>query len=122
VSGKSVAEVVQAQLDAYNAKDLHRLLETYAPDAGQYTLQGECLALGSAALKERFASRFAEPDLHARLVSRTVVGNVVADLEVVTRNFPEGPGTLELLCLYEVSDGLIRRATFVTGAKTLCTR
>ncbi|MBL8516953.1 MAG: nuclear transport factor 2 family protein [Betaproteobacteria bacterium] len=111
--------VIQRQLDAYNAKDLDALLATYAPDAEQHALHGALLAAGRDALRRRFAERFREPDLHARLLSRTLIGDVVADHEVITRNFPDGPGTLEMLCLYEVRDGLIRKATFATGAKTL---
>jgi hypothetical protein len=118
-SSPSPAEVVQAQLDAYNRKDVDALLRTYAPDAEQHVLHGELLARGHAQMRERFLARFAEPDLHARLVARSVVGNVVADTELITRNFPEGRGTLEMLCLYEVEGAVIRRASFVTGAKTL---
>jgi putative hydrolase of HD superfamily len=111
--------VVQAQLDAYNAKDIDALLATYAPDAEQYVLHGELLARGHEQMRARFLARFAEPDLHARLLSRTVTGNVVADLELIERTFPEGPGTIEMLCLYEVADGRIRKASFVTGEKRL---
>lgn len=111
--------VVQAQLDAYNAKDIDALLATYAPDAEQYVLHGERLAQGHAQMRERFLARFAEPDLHARLLSRTVVGAMVVDCELVTRNFPEGLGTVEMLCVYEVVDGRIQRASFATGAKRL---
>lgn len=111
--------VVQAQLDAYNAKDIDALLATYAPDAEQYVLHGELLARGHEQMRPRFLTRFAEPGLHARLLSRTVIGNVVADLELIERTFPEGPGTIEMLCLYEVADGLIRKASFVTGEKRL---
>jgi len=107
--------VVQAQLDAYNAKDLAALLRTYAPDAQQFALHGELLAEGHAQIGPRFAMRFTEPDLHARLLSRTVLGNFVTDLEIVTRNFPEGKGTVEMLCIYEVIDGRIVRASFATG-------
>lgn len=114
--------VVQRQLDAYNAKNLDALLATYAPDAEQYALHGALLAKGHDAMRTRFAERFREPDLHARLLSRTLIGDVVADHEIIMRTFPEGPGTLEMLCLYEVKDGLIRRATFATGTKTLLTR
>lgn len=114
--------VVQRQLDAYNARDIETLLATYAPDAEQYALHGALLAKGYDAMRLRFAERFREPDLHARVLSRTLIGDVVADHEVITRNFPEGLGTLEMLCLYEVRDGLIRKATFVTGAKTLLAR
>lgn len=111
--------VVQAQLDAYNAKDIDALLATYAPDAEQYVLHGERLAQGHAQMRERFLARFAEPDLHARLLSRTVVGAMVVDYELITRNFPEGLGTVEMLCVYEVVNGRIQRASFATGAKRL---
>jgi putative hydrolase of HD superfamily len=111
--------VVQAQLDAFNAKDIDALMRTYAPDAEQFALHGERLAKGHDELRPRYAARFAEPDLYARLLSRTVMGNWVTDLELITRNFPEGVGTLEMLCIYEVADGRIRRASFASGAVTL---
>ena len=111
--------VVQAQLDAYNAKDIEALLQTYAPNAQHFTLHGGLLAQGHEQLRPRFLARFAEPDLHAKLLSRIVVGNVVTDAEVITRNFPEGVGTLEMLCVYEVVDGRIQRASFAVGEKKL---
>ncbi len=117
---KSPETVVQEQLSAYNAKDLPRLLSTYSEDAEQYTLHGELLAKGHKAMAERYLARFSEPDLHARLLSRTIVGNIVVDHESITRNFPEGRGTLELLCVYEVRDGLICKASFSMGEKAIC--
>ena len=117
---RSPSSVIQAQLDAYNAKDLESLLDTYADDAEQFTLHGEQLAKGHAQMRARFRARFEEPDLHARLLSRTVTGNFVVDAELITRNFPEGPGTVEMLCIYEVVDGKIRRASFATGEQKLC--
>jgi putative hydrolase of HD superfamily len=114
--------VVQAQLDAFNAKDIDALMRTYAPDAEQFSLHGERLAQGHDELRTRYIARFTEPDLHARLLSRLVMGNIVTDLELITRNFPEGVGTLEMLCIYEVADGRIRRASFAAGATTLIRR
>lgn len=111
--------VVQAQLDAYNAKDLDALMRTYAPDARQFALHGALLAEGHEQIRPRYAARFVEPDLHARLLSRTVLGNFVTDLEIVTRNFPEGKGTVEMLCVYEVEEGRIVRASFASGATTI---
>jgi putative hydrolase of HD superfamily len=111
--------VVQAQLDAFNAKDIDALMRSYAPDAEQFALHGERLAQGHGELRPRYIARFTEPDLHARLLSRTVMGNIVTDLELITRNFPEGVGTLEMLCIYEVVDGRIQRASFAPGATTL---
>jgi putative hydrolase of HD superfamily len=109
--------VVQRQLEAYNARDLSAWLATYAPDAEQYELHGARLAAGHAQMRERMAARFAEPDLHAELLSRVVMGPVVVDHERVTRNFPEGKGTIEMLCVYEVVNGVIARASFALGAK-----
>ena len=116
---KTPEAVVQAQLAAYNAKDLPALLATYAPDAEQYILHGELLAKGHAAIAERFRQRFTEPDLYARLLHRTVFGEFVVDVEAVTRNFPQGKGTVELLCVYQVVDGLIVKASFAFGPQQL---
>lgn len=113
------ADVVQAQLDAYNRKDIDALLATYAVDAEQYLLHGERMATGHAEMRPRFLARFAEPDLHAELCSRTVFGQIVIDVEVVTRTFPEGRGTVEMLCIYEVDGALIRKASFALGAQVL---
>ena len=111
--------VVQAQLDAFNARDIDALMRAYAPDAEQFALHGERLAHGHDQIRPRYIARFTEPDLHARLLSRLVMGNFVTDLELITRNFPEGVGTLEMLCVYEVVDGRIQRASFAPGATTM---
>jgi hypothetical protein len=104
--------LIQRQLDAYNAKDLDGWLSTYAKDAKQFSLHGECVASGHDEMRQRIAVRFAEPDLHARLLQRVVMGNIVVDHELVTRNFPEGKGELEMLCIYEIEQGLIQTASF----------
>jgi putative hydrolase of HD superfamily len=111
--------VVQRQLDAYNAKDLAGWLATYAPDARQYEHPGRLLAEGHEQIRARTAPRFTEPNLHARLLKRTVMGPVVIDHEDVSRTFPEGPGRIELVCIYLVEDGLIRSASFVFGPQVL---
>jgi putative hydrolase of HD superfamily len=119
MNNTSALTVVQAQLDAFNAKDIDALMRAYAPDAEQFTLHGERFANGHDEIRPRYIARFTEPDLHARLLSRIVMGNVVTDLELITRNFPEGVGTLEMLCIYEVSEGRIRKASFAAGEKRL---
>jgi hypothetical protein len=117
------SDIIQRQLDCYNARDLAGLLATYSPDAVHRDLQGNILAVGHEQLRERFAVRFAEPDLHAKLLQRTVMGTIVVDHEIITRNFaePEGVrlGTIEMLCIYEVVGNTIARATFALGKKTL---
>jgi len=107
--------VVQRQLDAYNAHDLDALMATYADDARHYEYPETLLASGAAQLRDRFLERFREPNLHARLLHRIVLGPVVMDHERVTRTFPEGPGTVELVAIYEVRDGRIATARFLRG-------
>ncbi len=111
--------VVQQQLDAYNARDLEAWLATYAVDACQYQHPATLLARGHAEIRQRAIARFAEPDLHARLLHRQVLGQVVIDHEMVRRNFAEGPGHVELLCLYTVDAGKISSASFVSGPMQL---
>lgn len=111
--------LVQRQLDAYNDKNIDGWLSTYAKDAKQFSLHGECLATGHEEMRQRIAVRFAEPDLHARLLNRIVMGNVVVDHEVITRNFPEGKGEIEMLCVYEIGNGLIKTASFSVGQPKL---
>lgn len=111
--------VVQQQLDAYNAHDLEALLHVYAEDARVFEHPATLLASGSAQLRERFATRLQEPNLRAHLRQRMVMGRFVVDHERVERTFPEGTGSVELIATYEVVDGRITNAWFLTGPKTL---
>lgn len=115
------AAVVARQLDAYNARDLDAIMATYAEDARQFEHPATLLASGAAEMRARMALRFEEPQLHARLVQRVVMGDVVIDHEVVTRNFPEGVGTVELVAIYEVRNGKIQSASVKMGKRDMQT-
>ena len=111
--------VVQRQLDAYNAKNIEAWLATYAPDAKQFEHPAKLLASGHIEIRARTAPRMSEPNIHAKVISRTVAGNVVIDHEDVTRTFPDGPGNVELVCIYVVENGLIQSASFIFGPPVL---
>ena len=111
--------LIQRQLDAYNAHDLDALLATYAEDANLFEHPATLLASGHSQLRARFALRFQEPNLHAHLINRIVLGRFVVDHERVTRTFPEGTGTIDLVATYEVVDGKIINAWFLASPKTL---
>jgi hypothetical protein len=113
------ATVVQRQLDAYNARDLDALLATYAADARHFEHPATLVASGTAEIGPRLALRFQERDLHAHLLQRAVMGNIVIDHELVTRNFAEGRGTVELVAIYEVVDGKICSASVQVSNKRL---
>ena len=111
--------VVQRQLEAFNARDVDALMATYAADIAMYEHTAKLLASGATQVRERQAVRFAEPNLHAQLLGRMVMGNIVIDHELVTRTFPEGTGRIEMIATYQVNDGRIAKAWFLYGAKTL---
>ena len=114
--------VIQRQLEAYSSRDVDALLAIYAGDAQMFEHPATLVASGSAAIRERFTARFREPNLHAKLLNRMVMGSIVVDHEQVTRTFPEGPGQLELVMIYEVRQGRIIKAWTIAGAKTLDVR
>ena len=119
MSALTPESIVQRQLDAYNARDVDALMATYAEDVLQFEYPDTLLCSGAAQLKERMTTRLSDPHLHARLIHRAVMGNVVIDHEEVTRTFPEGTGKIELVAIYEVRDGRIARARFISGEKAL---
>jgi uncharacterized protein (TIGR02246 family) len=112
-------DLIQRQFDAYNARDIDALLATYAPDARQFEHPGKLLASGATEIRERMAARFEEPNLHARLLQRVVMGNIVIDHEEVTRTFPEGTGRVDMVVIYEVVDGKIQSASAQVSNKRL---
>lgn len=107
-----IIEVVERQFVAYNLKDAEVWASTYAEDAVQQTVDGVVLAEGRAEIQKRILGRFQEPDLKAVLLNRTFYDNVVIDHEKITRNFPEGLGSVEMLCIYTVEGGYIKRGIF----------
>ena len=115
----SAEVVVQRQLEAYKARHLDAWLATDAEDARQFELGGALLAQGHAAIRAHMESRFREPNLHAALLRRVVMGHVVIDHEEVSRTFPEGAGKVEMVCVYVVERGRIQTASFHIGPAVL---
>ena len=108
---------VQKQLDAYNARDIDAFMSVWADDAQYFSHPSSLLASGATAIRERHVARFNEPNLHGALINRVTLGNTVVDHERVTRTFPEGPGVVEVVAIYDVQDGKIRNAWFLVGPK-----
>ena len=112
-------EVVRRQLDAYNAKDIEAFMSCWAEDAQFFAFPSDLLAEGAQQIRDRHVVRFREPDLFGKLIHRMNVGNLVVDREVVTRNFPEGLGRVDVMAIYEVADDKIAKAWFKTGMPVL---
>lgn len=112
-AGSSPAEVVQAQVDAYNAHDIQAFAACYADDADVVDLSGKRPEVkGQAALKQAFAFLGKVPrDFGVDIVKRVVNGPVVIDLERL-HGLPPGKQTPNSLAVYEVRNGKIARLWF----------
>ena len=107
----AAVDLIQRQLDAYNAQDLDAMLNCYAPDCIIANLNGTITETSRDALRARYAKTFADfPDNRAKLVNRISVGNMVIDHEDVSR----GPGKdhFEVIAIYTVKNGQIARVDF----------
>lgn len=108
------ADVVQRQLNAYNAHDIDAFIATYHPDARLYEYPDRQRAQGHEVMRGIYGPRFADrPALHARVPRRIAMGDYVIDEEVVT-GLPNG-ATATATAIYEVKDGLITRVWFIDG-------
>src|SRR5687768_14085830 len=114
-------QIVQRQLDAYNARDIDAFMSHWVDDAQYYAHPSDLLASGAAQIRQRHVARFREPNLHGRLIHRMAIGNLVIDHEVVSRTFPEGPGRVEVIAIYEVEGEKIAKAWFKIGQPVLDT-
>jgi hypothetical protein len=115
-SGLSDVELpVQKQLDAYNARDIEGFMQWWADDCEYYEFPSRLLASGASAIRERHVARFSESNLQGKLVKRITVGNLVVDQELVTRTFPDGPGEIDVIAIYEIENGKIAKAWFRMG-------
>lgn len=105
------ADIVQRQLDAYNARDIEGFMAQFAEHCVIADLNGVVTQNGKAAIRERYAALFSEfPENRARLINRIAVGDVVIDHEDITRAPGQG---FRAAAIYTVQDGLIARVDFV---------
>lgn len=106
------AQIVQGQLEAYNAQDLDAFCSFYADDAVLAGYGGEITNQGIASIRERHAKLFADfPQNTATVVNRIVVGSNVIDHEKVSR--APGGESFEVAPIYTLANGKIVRVDFV---------
>jgi putative hydrolase of HD superfamily len=110
----SPIEVVEANYEAYNARDADRLAALYAEHCVVTDLNGKVTLEGRTAFRERFAKTFAEhPQNKAWSVGRIALGNVVVDHEVGER--APGQGRFEIVAIYTIRECLIERLAMGRG-------
>ena len=108
-------QLVQEQLDAYNARDLERFVAQYSADVEVYEYPGMLIMAGRETFTERYRARFQTEGLRAEVTHRAVLGNRVVDHEIAWINGPDQP-PVEVVVVYTNEDGLIDRVEFVSGS------
>jgi hypothetical protein len=105
-------EVIDANLAAYNARDIDGFMRWFADDAEVIDQKtGAVVMRGLAEVRRAYAALFeASPALHSSIRQRTVVGGFVADHEHVTGR---AGGDVEILITYQVRDDRIQRVWVV---------
>ncbi|MHC4778213.1 MAG: nuclear transport factor 2 family protein [Planctomycetota bacterium] len=111
--GKTSEQVVQEQVDAYNARDVKAFLKTYHPEAGLFNHpEGETVAVGREAMDRIYAKMFGElTELHVDITDRIVHGKFVIDREAV-RGLP-GKEVQHAVAIYEVEGDTIQNVWFL---------
>jgi hypothetical protein len=102
--------IVQRQLNAYNARDLDAFMNTYADEIKLYNFPNTLIAEGKEAMRKNYEGFFKNTtNLYCEIENRIVQGNTIIDKEKVRA----GTATLRAVAVYEVSDGKIKKVTFI---------
>ena len=106
--------VVQAQVDAFNRRDVDAFMAHYAPNAIHFGFPSDTTFAGAARIRAHYAELFSDPDasrLHATVRKRMVQGRYVIDEEYIVGLPADDPHVSVII--YEVVGGLIRNVWFV---------
>ena len=108
---KGNIEIVQGQLEAYNAQDIERFCTFYAEDCVVADLGGAITQKSRAELRDRYVKAWAQfPRNKATILNRIAVGSTVVDHEDVER--APGGERFQIVAIYTLRDGLIARVDF----------
>jgi hypothetical protein len=107
----NVISVIEKQFTAYNQHDLQSFVSCFSESFIAYRMPSlEPAMKGKQQLSEFYAAnRFNNPKLKAELISRTVLGNQVFDLEKI-HGLGEQP--IDSMAVFAVHNGLIETAWF----------
>jgi hypothetical protein len=104
-------DVVDAQIEAYRAKDVERFLSHYADDASVVLFDGTPMFADKQAMRDQYGTLFAgSPGLHLTVASRMTAGDFVVDEEHVSgMHFGDMPTEMTALSVYRVTNEKITK-------------
>lgn len=110
-------DLAEAQLVAYNARDIDAFMAVYSDSITVYSFPNEPILHGHRDMRERYSMLFDNtPDLHCMLVKRIVQGNTVIDQELVTRK--KGEPKSNAIAIYKIENGKISEVYFIVDLPT----
>lgn len=116
VAEPSPENIVQKQVDSYNAGNLDAFVNCYAKDVVVSDFPADTRYVGHEKMRENYSSLSPEKKVYdVEVVKRITLGNKVIDQEKVTGN-----GRIQMqVALYEVNDGKISSMTFIFDDSTV---
>lgn len=106
--------VVQAQVEAFNRRDIEAFMANYAPEAVHWEYPKNKVWENAARIRAHYTELFGDPDvvgLHAQVLKRIVKGRFVIDEELI-RGLPGDDPHVSVI-IYEVVDGRILNVWFM---------
>jgi hypothetical protein len=102
-------DVVDAQIEAYRARDVAGFLSHYANDASVVMFDGTALFGTKEAMQEAYGKLFADsPDLRVTIAGRITAGEFVVDEEHLSGfHFGDMPTDMAAVAVYRVVNGKI---------------
>lgn len=107
----SPTDLVQQQLNAYNAHDLEAFLHPYADDVEVYATSGKLLMKGKEQMRKKYQFITKTPHLYCRLINRIASGNTVIDHEEIWTS-PQPEKLVYGVAIYVIEKGKIKRVYF----------
>lgn len=113
IDTNSVAyKLAQAQLVAYNNKDIEAFLQPYSDSVEIYQYPNKLIGKGKENMRKEYAQMFAStPDLFCTVVKRMILGNTVIDEESVVFNKQALP--FKAIAIYTIANNKIQRVSFI---------
>ena len=104
-------DVVDAQIEAYRARDVERFLAHYADDVSVVLFDGTPMFADKRMMREQYGKLFADsPDLRVTIANRMTAGEFVIDEERLSGiHFGDMATEITALSVYRVVEGKISR-------------
>ncbi|MDQ3392603.1 MAG: nuclear transport factor 2 family protein [Bacteroidota bacterium] len=108
----SPQEIVQKQLEAYNAKDINTFLSCYSDNIRAYNFPDTEIFAGKKMMRAGYEVLFNDnPNLFCKVSQRMVMNNMVVDYEHIT-GLASGK-TVSAIAIFMIEKGKIKKVYFL---------